>query len=436
MKSIIISSNSSGGGKTTVTLGLMRALQKRNFKIQGYKVGPDYIDPAFHRKVLNVSSKNLDLHLMGENGVKSTFLKGKGDFAVIEGVMGLYDGKGVEGQCSTYEISKVLNNTPIVLVLDAKGKSTTIAAELKGILEFKNPNIVGIIFNKVNKNYFTILKAIVNKYFDIEVFGYIEENEKISLESRHLGLVQAIEIEDIKEKIENISNEVSKNIDLDLMIKHFKKLDLVVNKIDKVELTRKKKLNIAVALDESFNFYYEENINLLKKLGNITYFSPLRDKKFPENIDFIYIGGGYPEVFKKELSKNESFRKSFKENLDKGIHCYAECGGLMYLTEDIEGEEMVGFFKGGCKMTNKLQNFGYSTLESLEKQNIKINCHEFHKSIFETEEKNIYKFKKISFLGSEKIWYGGYKKNNTIATYSHVHFLGNLKFLDFILPKE
>lgn len=434
MKSIIISSDSSGGGKTTVTLALMKALKNRGYSVQGYKVGPDYIDPAFHREILGVSSKNLDMHLMGKDSVQDIYSKGESDFGVIEGVMGLYDGKGIDTKCSTYAISNTLGDLPIVLVLNPKGKSTTIAAEINGLLTFKNPNVVGVIFNSVSKSYYLLLKAIVEKYCKIKVFGFIPNEPKLALKSRHLGLVQSVEVEDILEKIDLSATLLEEYIDMDLLINSFGeyRCKSVCNSI----LKRNKKLKIAVAFDKAFNFYYEDNIELLKEIGDIVYFSPLNDEAIPRNIDFIYMGGGYPEVFKGELSRNKTMLESIKQALNDGVYCYAECGALMYLSESIDGVSMVDFFNGNCKMTDKLQNFGYATLNVLENSDININCHEFHKSVFETNEKTIFELSKTSFLGKEKKWQCGYKKNNTIATYAHINFLGNIEFLNYILPKD
>lgn len=434
MKSIIISSDSSGGGKTTVTLALMKALKNRGYSVQGYKVGPDYIDPAFHREILGVSSKNLDLHLMGGDSVQAIYSKGESDFGVIEGVMGLYDGKGIDTRCSTYDISNTLGSLPIVLVLNPKGKSTTIAAEINGLLAFKNPNVVGVIFNSVSKSYYLLLKAIVEKYCKIKVFGFMPNEPRLALKSRHLGLVQSVEVEDILEKIDLSASLLEEHIDMELLITSFGeyKYKSVCNSI----LKRNKKLRIAVAFDKAFNFYYEDNIELLKEIGDIIYFSPLNDEAIPKNIDFLYMGGGYPEVFKEDLSRNKTMLKSIKEALSNGVYCYAECGALMYLSESIDGISMVDFLNGNCKMTDKLQNFGYATLNVLENNNININCHEFHKSVFETNEKTIFELSKTSFLGKEKKWQCGYKKNNTIATYAHISFLGNIEFLNYILPKD
>lgn len=435
MKSIIISSNCSGGGKTTFTLGLMKLLKNKGYDVQGYKVGPDYIDSGFHSEITGKQSRNLDLHLMGEEGVKASFLRGSGDFGVIEGVMGLYDGVSITEKGSTYSISKLLSDTPIVLVLTPKAQCTTLAAEINGIKNFKNANIIGVVFNAVNQKYYELLKAVVEENCDVKVLGYIPKDDSIKLESRHLGLVQSVEVNNMVDKIERCAKLIEKNIDITYLLQNSKEVKLEVK--DRFHLDDRK-INIAIAYDEAFRFYYKENLELLEEIGNVSYFSPIKDEKLPENIDFLYLGGGYPEVFKEKLAQNRSMRNSIKEALEKGLKCYAECGGLMYLTERIEDCEMVGFFRGYTYMTKSLQRFGYSNVEIQGEKininiNININCHEFHKSDVDIKEERIYNVTKESWNGNTLKWNCGYKKENTIAGYPHIHFFGNMEFLKWLI---
>ncbi len=435
MKSIVISSNSSGGGKTTITLGIMKALMKKGFDVQGYKVGPDYIDPAFHSYVTGKPSRNLDLFLMGEEGVKASFSRGTGDIGIVEGVMGLYDGKGIDSEYSTAHVARVLN-LPILLVITPKAQSATLCAEINGILNFEKINAAGLIFNNVSETYYKLLKAAVEKNCDIKVLGYVPKSEKLSLKSRHLGLVQSSEIEDLNEKIELCSELILKYVNIEELLKC---LNDTSNYEDKYHLNNMGK-RIAVAYDKAFSFYYRENIELLKEVGQVIFFSPLKDKKLPENIDFLYLGGGYPEVFIKELNENKSMLLSIKEQLEKGLKCYAECGGLMYLTEGVEYAESkeiyetVGFFSGYAYMTKKLQNFGYAQSE-VDKENkilkvgTKINCHEFHKSYVDLKEEKFCKLTKEMYDKTLKTWSCGYIKNNTLGAYAHIHFFGNMEII-------
>lgn len=365
---------------------------------------------------------------MGEDGVKASFSRGNGDFGVIEGVMGLYDGIGITEKGSTYNISNILGDIPIVLVLTPKAQVATLAAEINGIKNFKNANIIGVVFNAVSPKFYELLKSTVELNCDVKVLGYIPKDESIKLESRHLGLVQSIEVNNMIEKIERCAQLIEENVDLTYIIKNSKEVKLETK--DEFHLENRN-LNIAVAYDEAFRFYYKENLELLEELGNVTYFSPIRDEKLPENIDFLYLGGGYPEVFKEQLSKNISMRNSIKKALEEGLKCYAECGGLMYLTEKIEDCEMVGFLKGYTYMTKSLQRFGYANV-AIKGENISINCHEFHKSDVELNEESIYNVTKKSWSGDALSWNCGYKKKNTIAGYPHIHFFGNMEFLRFI----
>ncbi|MBU3183983.1 cobyrinate a,c-diamide synthase [Clostridium estertheticum] len=433
MKSIVIASNASGGGKTTVTLGIMKALENRGFRVQGYKVGPDYIDSAFHSKITGQDSRNLDLYLMGEAGVKASFSRGRGDLGVVEGVMGLYDGKGIDTSYSTYHVSKVLD-LPIILVLSPKAQVATFCAEINGIVNFKDANIRGIILNNITESYYNLLKSAIDKNCKIKVLGYLPKDERLSLKSRHLGLIQSSEIEDLEEKIEVCAKLLEKHLDMDLLLEQFNESKKYV---DNFHVENKGK-RIAVAYDKAFSFYYKENLELLEELGEVIYFSPLIDNELPSNIDFLYLGGGYPEVFIRELSENTSMIYSIKKALDAGLPCYAECGGLMYLTlgeKSLDEEQIthkaVGFFDGYYSLTTRLQNFGYAKIKvevenTILPKDMSINCHEFHKSFVDLQEEKIFKLSKDVYDGSRKNWLCGYIKKNTIAVYGHVHFFGNL----------
>lgn len=467
MKSIMIASNSSGGGKTTFTLGLMKAFMNRNLDVQGYKVGPDYIDPAFHKEVTGKYSRNLDVHLMGEDGVKYSYLKGKGDVGVIEGVMGLYDGIGIGTEASAYDVSRILGNMPVILVISPKGQSSTLCAVLQGLRDYRNANIAGVVLNCISEKYYKLLKCSIEENCNIKVLGYIPKNEEISLSSRHLGLVQSMEVLELDKKLELCGKMVEDFVDVDSILslmqeykeqnyevqlslaQHF---SLINSKNQEVEFgdkcaeaeivkikSRSKKLKIGIAMDKAFSFYYRDNIDLLEEIGDITYFSPMYDKVLPEGLDFLYIGGGYPEVFKEQLEANVSMRESIKKALDNGLKCYAECGGLMYLTQEIDGANMVGFFDGISEMTKRLMRFGYCNVSIDEKyfgHKIKINAHEFHKSDVKLNEKTVYEVSKKQYDGETLKWKCGYVKNNTLAGYAHVNFIGNIDFIKEILSRK
>lgn len=437
MKSIIISSNCSGGGKTTFTLALMKALSDKGFDVQGYKAGPDYIDTAFHTHLCKKASRNLDLFMMGEEGVKVSFSKGKGDIGIIEGVMGLYDGLGYDSKYSTYHLSLVLN-IPIILVITPKAQSNTICAELIGLLNYEKANIKGVILNNISEGYFQLLKKMIERNTPLNVFGYMPKDERIVLGSRHLGLIQSSEIEDIDKKIAIASKLLEDHVDMEGIMNCLKeRTGYNINHDYRLSYNKNSSLRIAYAYDKAFNFYYKDNLELFETVGELISFSPLADKKLPENIDFLYIGGGYPEVFEKELASNKELLTDIKNKLEKGLPTYAECGGLMYLTKGSEKNNLVGFFDGDYKMSNELVNFGYAELQVLIENHIfpkglRINCHEFHKSYVELKEPAIYRLNK-NYYDEEISWKCGYIKNNVIASYVHLHFYGNPEFFNNLI---
>jgi len=432
MRSVIIASNSSGGGKTTFTLGLMNLFKRRGYGIDGYKVGPDYIDGAFHKKITGKPSRNLDVFLQGEDGVKAVYGRGTEEIGIVEGVMGVYDGTGSTLEGSTAHISKILG-LPIILLISPKASSLTLIAELKGILDFSDCDFKGIVLNNISKSYYDILKKLIEEKLNIKVLGFMPRDERIVLKSRHLGLVQSEEVEDLQEKIDITADLIEENVDVDSISEFMKETERFGDNYHIDD----EGLRIGVAMDTAFSFYYRENIELLEEAGEVIYFSPLKDKRVPENLDLIYLGGGYPEVFRKELSGNKSFRESLYGELQKGTPCYAECGGLMYLMKSIEGEEMVGFFNGISSMTNTLNNFGYNSIEvssnALVKKDLKIISHEFHKSKVVCSEKTVYKLRKIGYTGEIKEWTCGYVKNNALGAYGHIHFFSNLDFIREII---
>ncbi len=441
MKSIIIPSNCSGGGKSTFTLALMKALIDRGYDVQGYKAGPDYIDTAFHTHLCKKASRNLDLFMMGEEGVKTSLLKGEGDIGIIEGVMGLYDGLGYDSKYSTFHLSQVLN-IPIILVITPQAQSNTLCAEFLGLLNYENANIKGVVLNNITEGYYKLLKKMIEKNTPLKVLGYMPKDERIAFGSRHLGLIQSSEVEALDKKISICSTLLEEHVDIDEIINCLEEVKVYnsTSAYNGMEHTKKllnKPLRIAYAYDKAFSFYYRDNVELFETVGELIPFSALKDKKLPEDIDFLYIGGGYPEVFEKELSNNKELLIDIKNKLEEGLPTYAECGGLMYLTKGSEENNLVGFLKGAYKIDNRLVNFGYAELQVSKENHIfnkglKINCHEFHKSYVELEEPAIYSLNK-NYYDEERNWQCGYIKNNVIASYAHIHFYGNMEFFNSLI---
>lgn len=442
MNALIIAGTSSNCGKTTVTMALMGILNKNGETVAPFKVGPDYIDPKFHKAVTNKNSYNLDGYMLDKETLKYLFDKNckNKSIAIIEGVMGLYDGLGTTEIGSTAEIAQILK-IPVILVVEAKGISRSIAALINGYKNFNNKiNIKGVILNKVSgESHYNLLKKIIEIETKVECIGYIENDNSISFSERHLGLIPAEEINDLKLKIDSLINKTDKTIDIDKIL-NISKNTYGQNKIKNMNFDIKdigKKLKVGLARDKAFNFYYQDNIDLMIESGiEIIEFNTLNDDKIPEDIDALYIGGGYPEVIPALLSKNRKLIKDIKNKLDNGIPCYAECGGLMYLSSGIFDKDekffpMVDFFKCKTKLTKNLQRFGYIEIDF---DGIKIKAHEFHYSIMEDIQKNDFAYKfKIKKAGNNKEWECGLAKKNVIAGYPHIHFYSNIDFFKKII---
>lgn len=421
----MIAAPKSGSGKTMITCALLQLLKDSGKNVLSYKCGPDYIDPMFHKKVLGVPSKNLDTFFTDEKTTVQLFLdeRADGDFAVLEGVMGLYDGLGgIYEQGSSYHLAKVMQ-TPIILVVDAKGMGKSVLALIAGFLQYDTHHLIkGVLLNRMSKGYYDIIKPLIEKELSVKVVGYFPEQKDIGLSSRHLGLVMPDELSDIKKQLNETADRLKKTIDMDLFIDIAEAADEISDSESADEDKRQtlknaepmriqdqnNTVNIAVAMDEAFCFYYEDNWKLLEKCGaKLQYFSPIHDTKLPEDCDAMLLGGGYPELYAKELSKNVSMLNAIKKAFKAGMPTVAECGGFMYLhtyirnicddndeknnadtqnkadiQNDMNKSKLVGALDGGCHFKGKLVRFGY--IELAEKHsnflplNEKIKAHEFH----------------------------------------------------------
>lgn len=416
MPRILFAAPKSGSGKTMITCGIIEALKRRNINTASFKCGPDYIDPMFHREVLGIESGNLDTFFTDEETTRYLlWRKAKdADITVLEGVMGYYDGLGgTSERGSTYEIAKV-TETPVILVVDGKGASVSLAALIKGMQEYRSDShIEGIILNRVSAGYYERIKELVERECRVRVFGYISENEKLSLPSRHLGLVFPKEIGETEgngfaEWIQAVADQCEKTIDMDGIISLAGKAGVCRGESKKIPILPSK-VKLAVARDEAFAFYYTENMELLAQMGaELQFFSPLHDKKLPEDIDGMLFGGGYPENYVNQLENAHEMRADIKKAYGQGIPCLAECGGFMYLQQELEGAEsgtkkgsnnetgkgtenrtgkkngkMTGILPGRAYRTRKLNRLGYieatvSIGGVLGERGEKIKGHEFH----------------------------------------------------------
>nr|AIE97814.1 cobyrinic acid a,c-diamide synthase (cobB-cbiA) [uncultured marine thaumarchaeote KM3_03_B05] len=425
---LVIAGVTSGVGKTSITSAIIYGIKKRGYEIQPFKVGPDYIDPSYLSAISGKDAKNLDVWLMGESELLHSFVKNSiSDISVIEGVMGYYDGFGGKtNYASTHHVASLLKS-PTILILDASKTARSIAATALGFAKFhRNSRIVGIILNKIgSKKHESMCKQALAS-LKVPILGSILRNSEI-LESRHLGLIPVKEQRSLQNKIRKVSREVSDNLDIDKIIQICKN----VSDLPKVRSKKIKKpiATVAVALDSSFNFYYHDNLEALRREGaKLKFFSPVGDKKIPK-CDLIYIGGGFPEVLGQSLERNTTMRNLIKKYAEEGMPIYAECGGLMYLTKSIsfgkKKYKMVGLFDAETQMTKKMTlNYteGRITSNCLISTPRKFRAHEFHYSKIGNlarDAKLVYDLKIGEGISGKKDALSEY---NTLASYCHLYF--------------
>lgn len=431
MKGIVISGTRSGVGKTTISTAIMGALDD----VAPFKTGPDYIDPRFHEFITGRNSYNLDIFMCGEENVRGLFQeKARDRIGVVEGVMGLYDGLGHSlDNGSTAHLSRILG-LPVILVVDAKGGSTSVAAQVLG---YKNLDpkvrIGGVILNNVgSEKLYRMLAEGVEQYTGIECVGYFPNNPDINLGSRHLGLKQAEEMKELSATLDKLRAMAREYIDLERLTQIAGEVSSDefegVQRAEEGSEERYKGMKVAVARDEAFSFYYRYNLEHLENVGmTVEYFSPLANEEVPEGAEFIYIGGGYPENFADLLSKNTLTMESLRRCHETGIPIYGECGGYMYLATEIkllDGSihKMCGILEGRIEMRNRLniRRFGYIDIQT--EDGARGRAHEFHYSgVDEIEERRYY----FDAKKRDREWKCGERIGNTIGGYPHIHFLGN-----------
>ena len=483
MLKFLITAASSNSGKTAVTCGLLSLLKRKGFDPCAFKCGPDYIDPMFHRSVLGIESANLDVFLAGEEGVREAFARGcQGhDAAVCEGVMGFYDGMTSAGsaakagqaadpaadpvaggevdpfagtRASAWHVASLLE-IPAILVVRPKGAALTLAAVIQGMAGFRRPSrICGVILNDCSEMYYRMYAPAIEAESGIPVLGYVPHMEEAVFESRHLGLMTAEEIKDLGERIDRIGARMEETIDLERLVQvasgeagapeHPDAADALehpdaagVSNNPPAEgstnvLPRPtNKVRIAVARDAAFNFIYAASVFALEDAGaELVYFSPLKDHSLPEGIAGLYLPGGYPELYGKELSENESMRTSIREAIKGGLPTIAECGGFLYLGEtlaDADGESwsMAGALPGHGAGTGKLVRFGYGTI-SCEQESMLFNpgeeipVHEFHYWDTTAQGEDL----TLTKNSNGKRWRFGYAGETIYAGFPHLYLAG------------
>ena len=369
---ILLGAAASGSGKTLITCGLLQALKNRKLQVTSFKCGPDYIDPMFHSRVIGTKSRNLDSFFADEDTVRYLLEKNARDceISVIEGVMGYYDGlAGISPKASAYDVAKI-TKTPAVLIVNAKGMSLSAAAFIKGFVEYQEDSqIRGVILNQVSSMMYPRLKQIIEEKLSIKVYGYVPVVKDCVLESRHLGLVMPEEIVDLQQKLMELAEILEKSVDIDGLLELAEHAEELPVQESPVAYHTGRKIRIALAKDEAFCFFYQDNLELLEEMGaELVPFSPIHDKKLPEHIDGMLFHGGYPELYAKKLSENKEMLAAVCAAVQTGIPYMAECGGFMYLhqeMEDMEGHSwpMAGVIHGKSWRTPRLTRFGYITLE-------------------------------------------------------------------------
>lgn len=448
---ILIAGTHSGVGKTTVALALMAAFRAHGRRVQPFKAGPDFIDPGHHRLACGRESRNLDGWMLGAELNRKIFQEATedADFAIIEGMMGLFDGASpVSEQGSTAEIAKQID-APVLLVIDGSAMARSAAALVSGFAKFDPElKILGVLFNRIrSEGHFHLLREAVESALEIPVVGYLQPNEEITILDRHLGLRTALEDERTM-LYQTLGDMAQETVNLEVIEdlaqkgKRLGSLGVVAQEVPiKLEAGL---IKIGVAYDPAFCFYYQDNLELLKASGGeIIQFSPMTDPVLPD-VDLVYLGGGYPELYAKTLEENEGMRHSIQQFAREGGVVFAECGGLMYLTqsiEDFEGEkfDMVGVFPGTVSMDRKSLTLGYRETELansciLGEAGTKVRGHEFHYSSFTPNEKINYACQ-WSDARSTKQGQDGLIKDNVIALYTHLHFASQPSIPQILVQK-
>lgn len=445
MIQMMIAAPASGSGKTAVACGMLALLKQMNKTPCAFKCGPDYIDPMFHRAVLGVQSYNLDLFLSSEAYVKAQYDRACAgcDAAVCEGVMGFYDGvAGVTAQASTWHVADVLD-LPVILVIDPKGASLTLAAQIKGMCSLRKPHhITGIILNRCSPMLFQALAETIERESGIPVLGYLPSMAEADFESRHLGLYTAGEIDDLAARLGKIAMQLAESVDMERLLRLCQSgaaSNSPAENKGKGKTRRKaeKTVSIAVARDEAFCFVYQETLDALRKAGaELIGFSPLHDQRLPEGIGGLYLPGGYPELYAKALSDNEAMRRSVSWAVSAGLPTVAECGGFLYLGRRLAGSgghlyPMAGVLPGTAEKKNRLVRFGYSVLRAerdslLFRMGEEIPAHEFHYWDSTENGDGLRAFKP----GRKRTWRCCWVTDSLYAGFPHLYFAGSPKLAE------
>lgn len=433
---IIIAAPHRSSGKTTLTIGLCKALTDSGFNVQPFKKGPDYIDPMWHSAATGNDCRNLDYFMMGEETILDSFRKSaKGaDISIIEGNMGLYDGMESDGKGSTADLARLLK-AQIILITDASSMTRSIAPLINGFQRFEpDITITGVILNKISgARHESKLRATIDHYCDVEIIGAIPRSGDVGISQRHLGLKPAREDEQALARINAIGNLIKNYVNLEALARIAKSSPALpdLNCAENAPYPNPN-VKIGIARDRAFTFYYPENLEALRMAGaELIPFSPMHDTRLPE-VNGLYIGGGFPEVFMEELEANKDIRRNIKQVIEDGIPAYAECGGLMYLARNISWNSitrnMVGALPCDIVMHEKPKGHGYIRLQTTGNSwlngDLEIRGHEFHYSEVQNLGDVKFAYRLLRGKGVDGVSDGIVYKN-VIASYAHLHSLGS-----------
>ncbi len=441
MRPLIIAAPASGSGKTSVALGLMGLLRRMGRQVAPFKVGPDFIDPGHHARVCGRTSRNLDSWICSKDVVAEIFEHGcqNADVAVVEGVMGLFDGaSGLDNRGSTAEIAQLLNGQ-LLLVVDARSQARSAAALIKGFTDFAPElDVAGVIFNRVASNNHAALlgEAVASVPGLPPVLGYLWRDEKLSLPERHLGLTTA-GVAVPADYYARLADWVADSLDLSMIETLLANSQQETDHKSKMSqhVRHDQTVRIGVARDEAFCFYYAENLELLERAGaELVFFSPLTASALPEKLDGLYLGGGYPELHADQLAGNQALLSALKSAAVSGLPIYAECGGFMLLAEAIDQRLMAGVFPAQAKMLPRRKALGYREIELsanslLGPVGTVVRGHEFHYSEMELAH-GIEKIYQVRDRRGESVPHEGCRVANTLGSYIHLHFASNPQVAD------
>jgi cobyrinic acid a,c-diamide synthase len=457
MKGLVIAGTHSGCGKTTISMGIMAALERRGIKVAPFKVGPDFIDPGFHTQICGYPSRNLDGWMLSKEYNKDVFYGSCRfrDLAVVEGVMGLFDGHSGRSEAgSTAEMAKWLS-LPVLLIVDARSMARSAAALIYGFENFDEYlKWAGVLLNRLGgSSHIEFIREAIEGRIKMPLIGGIVREDGLSLPERHLGLVTQDENPLSSDYLNRLIDLIEGSLDIDSLLSGLPEFDIPAFPGDE---KRKTSVRIGIARDEAFCFYYQDNFDLLERYGaELVFFSPLRDRFLPPDIDGLYFGGGYPELFADALSENRSLAEEVRRLGEDGLPIYAECGGFMYLTEGIEDKSrrfhpMAGIFPVKIRMLDRLKSLGYREVTlrvpgPFGSPGVKAKGHEFHYSEIEgsdgkydplAENDEIALAYELRNGRGSKIHYEGYMKKNVLGGYIHLHFGSNPRivenFIEFI----